>query len=662
MVFVTSKNIPPMKLEYPIPKAVSDAFRFKVVMLPSEWAVKKFSLGKGYGESGAISFEGRKWQIGIVDAYAKYKNVMVCGPVQVGKSIAGADIPWAWWNDNVGGHSLIVYADKDTVKDVFEERIKPSVKENLRHLWSGNEDDLRQEKMILNNGITRCASANVENDIATFSSDFIILDEYAKYRGSFDAAGAARGRQKSYKGMPGYHAIMGIVSSPKRKGDPFYNEIYKGGVLILRFKMPCPRCHYYHELIDANIKEIPSFDGSFDHDPVRIRLDKAAIYECPRCHQPILNDERYGMIDRGVWATDEEEIAQDGHIKNPIALRNRTDSVCYWFNRLVSTPDKYLWSDCLSAFFSSRNNPKAWAIYQNEDAARFLDPSTLQLSQSVLMNKCRDYYQYGDRARIPDAVIILLVGVDSQDDGFYYVIRGFGCNMSSYLIRHGFIECSMNASRFKNPNEVLGALKVGLLKPAYMRNDNTEMGIVFGFMDEGGHRRGDVHYICKHFPALRPYKGASSSTSDPIRRSKTDIHFMGNTRHWSDLVQNYMESDEWFLPKDIGKDYLEQVVGQYNEKKIDIKGNETYEWISGGSDHYRDCENMILAAAHVMNLPEKLNDKDKADAVKVAAEERSRKIQTVQIEESTGIPEKNERVTPFSKRYHQNNPFANRRR
>jgi len=652
------------ELKYQFPKELKNSFRFKDVMIPSEWAVKKFSLGRGYGESGPISFIGREWQVDIVDAYVRYKCIMVCGPVQVGKSISGADIPWAWWNDNVGGHSLIVYADKDTVKDVFEERISPSVKENLKHLWSGNEDDLRQEKIMLANGITRCASANVENDIATFSSDFIILDEYAKYKGSFDAANAARGRQKSYKGIPGYHAIMGIVSSPKKKNDPFYNEIHKGGVLVLKYRMPCPRCLHYHELVDSNIIEKVNAEGVADHDPVRIRLDKAARYECPRCHQDILDTERYDMISKGVWAADGEDVAQDGHIKNPIPLRGKTDSVCFWFNRLLSTPDKYLWSDCLSAFFSARQNPKAWAIYQNEDMARFLDPQTLQLSQSVLMEKCRGYNQYGDTAKIPDSVLLLLAGVDTQDDGFYYVIRGFGHNMSSWMIRHGFIECSMNSSRFKDPNEVLNVLRVGLLKPNYYRKDGTEMGIIFGLIDEGGHRRADVHYVCKHFPVLRPYKGASSTVSDPIRRSPKDIHYMGNTRHWSELVQNYMESDEWFLPGDIGKEYLEQVVNQYTDKKINNMGKAEYVWVSGGADHYRDCENMILAAAHLMNLPEKLNDNEKSDAIKGAAEKRALQMQTIQRDD-VGVNTKEntaQTLSPFARRNNNNNPFANRRR
>jgi hypothetical protein len=202
-----------------------------------------------------------------------------------------------------------------------------------------------------------------------------------------------------------------------------------------------------------------------------------------------------------------------------------------------------------------------------------------------------------------------------------------------------------------------------LLSPRYYRRDRTEMVFIFGLMDEGGHRRADVHYICRHFPVIRPYKGASSKSADPIRRSTNDIHFMGDTQYWSEIVQSYMESDEWFLPKDIGKDYLEQVVAQYNEKKINNRGTAEYVWVKGGDDHYRDCENLIMASAHIMNLPEKLNDPTRSLSIREAAEERAKRLQIVQEEAS--VTENNnsvvQKINPFKNRI-KNNPFANRRR
>jgi len=177
---------------------------------------------------------------------------------------------------------------------------------------------------------------------------------------------------------------------------------------------------------------------------------------------------------------------------------------------------------------------------------------------------------------------------------------------------------------------VLAVIRTGLSKPNYYRSDNTEMGVIFGFIDEGGHRMNEVHYVCKHLPALKPYKGSSNHNADPLKRGQSGIHFMGNTRHWSDLVGNHMESDAWHLPKDVGQDYLAQVVNQWVDEQVDPRGNKKYVWMSGSNDHFRSCENYVLAAAYALGLPEKLNDPTTTDKIKQAAQTYANRLKTVQ--------------------------------
>lgn len=600
-------------------------YPFKRIEKPSVWAVNKMRFGFGYGETGSFSFDGREWQREILDAYAEYKTVIICGPVQVGKSVCGNDIPWLWWNENVGGRSLIAYADKETAEDTFQEKLKDNIKNVIPHLWSGNDDDLKQGKISLLNGIARCASANVENDFATFPADFVVLDEVAKYDTNFDVIGASKGRQKSYKGMPGLHGILSIVSSPKKHGDPLYNAIHEGGVLILRPRMPCPHCGKFHELTDENIKEIGTVKGvdehgqqivELDHNPTRIRLmqEAAAKYECPNCHLEIPNSSRWVMLKKVVWLAEGEDI-EEGRITNPHPLRGKTDSVCFWFNRLVSMPDRWSWADCLSAFFAARQaaNPKAWDIYLNEDMARFTNPNTERISHSYLYSKRDEYLQYTEEARVPDGVIIMTAGIDTQDDGFYFVIRGWGKNMESWLVRQDFIHCDIKDSKFHDPVEVFLRLKQGIFNPVYVRNGGEQCTFSLGLIDEGGHRQRDVHFISRQLPIFRPYKGSSQPNAEPIKRSKNNIHYLGNTRHWSELVQRFMESDTWHLPKDISREYLEQVVKQYWLEEKDRHGNTKFKWISGGNDHYRDCENLAIAAAYIIGLPETLNDEARVE-------------------------------------------------
>ncbi len=114
--------------EFPLTDEERMLYPFKTMMRPSEWAVKKMKFGHGYGETGDFSFEGREWQREILDAPLTYSTIIICGPVQIGKCVVGNDVPWLWWNENVGGRSLVAYTDKEKVEAVFTEKMKDNIK------------------------------------------------------------------------------------------------------------------------------------------------------------------------------------------------------------------------------------------------------------------------------------------------------------------------------------------------------------------------------------------------------------------------------------------------------------------------------------------------------------------------------------------------------
>jgi phage terminase large subunit GpA-like protein len=549
-----------------------------------------------------------------MDAFLHYHTVIVVGPVQVGKSICGVDVPWAWFEDQIGGRALLVYADKDTVNDIFEEKLKPIIENNLKHLWSGRENDIRQEKIILRSGISRCASCNVKNDLATFPAKFVLLDEVAKWktgtRASFDAVGQAIGRTRDYHGAPGIDYRVSIVSSPVEVGDALYAQVYQPGTLILKRKVPCLGCGFFHELCVENIHEIPNSEGKKDHDPHRIRSENAADYVCPACGKIIEDSERYEMDRLGVWAAD-DEIVVDGEIQNNNLLRDKTDRVCYWIpGRLVSRPEKYSFADCLSGYFQNKFSPdaNAWQNYLNEDMARFFKPQVNRLTEGYFRGKiAKDGGEYTTTGEIPDGVLVALGGVDTQDTGFYYSIVGYGRYMECWILRFGWIPCDMNMSDFKDPQKVLLRFEQEYFKTPLKYKDGRTLPVIMTMIDEGGHREKQIRYICQRHRDIAPYKGVGRDM--PLfKKSETKKLYLCNAESLSKLVEKDMASDTWHLPVDVTQDYLDQIQKQYTTEVRDKNGNPKYEWVHGGEDHYRDTLNMALGAAHVMNLPGRLNN------------------------------------------------------
>jgi phage terminase large subunit GpA-like protein len=588
------------------------AAQCKTIQPPDVWAESNFYLPEeGYGEYGPMTFVGRNWQREILRAFLKYHVVITVGAVQVGKSVAGVDIPWAWFNDQVGGRSLLVYADKDTVKDVFEEKLKPIIKTNLKHLWSGRDDDIRQDKIILRSGISRCASCNVKNDLATFPAKFVLCDEVAKWktgtRNAFDAIGQAIGRTRDYHGSPGIDYRVAIVSSPVEVNDALYNQIYVPGTLVLKYKMPCLGCGYYHELCVENIHERPNDKEVKDHDPNRIRIEKAADYICPQCGRVIADNERYEMDARGVWATEDEQVI-GGFIIDKSKLRDTADRICFWTpGRLVSRPEKYPFYECLAGYFQAKYSPdhKAWQNYWNEDLARFYRPDTKRVSEGFIRGKIES--SYTSTGPIPDGVLVAVGGIDTQDTEFYFSIVGYGRYMETWILRYGRIPCDMNMSEFKDPQKVLDRFRELYFANQLTYTDGRVLPVLFTMIDEGGHRERDVQFICKNHRDIAPYKGAGSS-ADLIRKSQSKNLWLGNTESFSKLVEKDMNSSTWHLPSDVSQEFIDQIQRQYTKEETDKNGNVKYVWVSGGEDHYRDCLDYALAAAHILELPGRLNN------------------------------------------------------
>jgi len=644
------------------------SFAIRTVERPSVWAETRFILpAEGYGEYGQMTFAGREWQREIMDAFLYYHVVITVGAVQVGKSVAGIDVPWAWFQDQIGGRALLVYADKDTVNDVFEEKLKPIIENNLKHLWSGRDTDIRQDKIILRSGISRCASCNVKNDLATFPAKFVLCDEVAKWKKgtkqSFDAVGQAIGRTRDYHGSSGIDYRISIVSSPIEYGDALYQQIYMPGTLVLKRKVPCLGCGFYHELCVENIHELPNEKGEKDHDPLRIRTEKAAVYICPSCGKVIEDNERYEMDRRGLWATDEEKITPEGTILNKDPLREQADRVCFWMpGRLISKPEKYPFYECLASYFQAKfsPDPKVWQNYWNEDLARFFKPQANRLTEGYLRAKIADNYSM--TGTVPEGVLVALGGIDTQDTGFFYTIVGYGRYMESWVLRYGWIPCDMNMSEFKDLQKVVERFEQYFYAAPLKYADGRTLPVLMALMDEGGHREPHVRAICRAHREIVPYKG-SGRDSDLFRRSQSKNLYLCNTESLSKLVEKDMGSDTWHLPCDVTQDFLDQIQRQYTKEDKDKSGNTIYVWVHGGEDHYRDCLNYALACAYILELPGRLNNEQGIRQIQNTVQARVNKHMVGQNNETqSGEAQEIKQNQVMHSQTRSYNPFTNRPR
>jgi phage terminase large subunit GpA-like protein len=430
-----------------------------------------------------------------------------------------------------------------------------------------------------------------------------------------------------------------LESSPFEIGDYLYSESHKSGCLVVRPHYKCPHCGHWQEWADSQIK-LRKIDGKEpDHTPERIRdLGESAVYyECVECTQEITETQRASVDADMVWAApkiddedfkqDAEKINDDGTIPGRLAggKRKGFDSIVYQASRLVDV--SYPFYKCLALFFESKNDPEAKRTYETETMARWPKRQSRKIEVSYLeAKKVKGFYQYGDKHRIPEDVVALTFGGDTQKDGFYYTIFGWGYMMSCWLIRHDFIKCPVDPN--ENHQLVYGKFRESLYIEPLLWADGTEADFKFGLLDRGGHRPDDVDEICKRMPNIKPYIGATriDDKKPAIYKSETGSWFMGQPQMLSDFTGTLLGSEYLYFPWDTGAEFFDQVWRQFFEKRINAKGEKEEVWVHGyagpdksegsGADHYRDCFNYSYAAAKLAGLDKKLFNENYCNTMK----------------------------------------------
>jgi len=610
---------PKLKYDYDIPDAAREIVRIREKPRPSTWAEDNWSLTKVYARPGR--FIPHAWQRPIIDLIADYLKIYIVAPVRMGKTMI-SEIMRGYCIDIYHMGGMVIYPTHDLGKSNFKIRTLPSFSDipaMAKHL-TGRADDLTIEQIILKYSIWNIASAQNRNEIAQYPAQFVQGDEVAKWRIThFDPVALINGRQMDYVGTRDYRQVLS--SSPWEVGDLFYKTIYKSGTRIITPHAKCPHCSQWFEWSDHDIIENLSGDSKLRKDPTRLKSakEKSVSYICPCCGREILEESRYEMVENTVWAASKVALREfeqsadtinfDGSV---VEANKKCEAIAVNWNRLLDINWKFY--ECLAAFFTGLRDPKLKRAYESEDMGRFPRNDISRKSVDFIFSKRFGYLQYGTEVFVPDGVYVITCHMDTQDNGFYCVKRGWGRGMETWLLWHDFIETPMNYDA-KNKEEVLNVIRPQLEKILRKKNGMT-IPIIFGLIDRGGHRPEYVDYLCDHIPWLHSYVGLTQiDYKKPIIRKSDskDAHpklYVGQTRLLSDRVEGRIGSSNWHLPDDVTEEYQRQLIAQYYSEEVDEHGQIKREFIRLPQDHYRDCENYGEGCAIVLGLDELLTKDD----------------------------------------------------
>lgn len=259
------------------------------------------------------------------------------------------------------------------------------------------------------------AGAGSENNVKSAPVAYLVLDEIDEIDPDIRLAALER-----IKGRREYKIIQ--TSTPKDEVGGIWEEYLYGDQR--KYFMPCPHCGDYIEFSwrqkdkDGNLRYSIAFDedakledGSYDFH----KIYASARYRCPNCDGDILDAHKPSMVKSGEWRSTNPN-APIGH--RSYHLNSLYAPAMTFASLMVSWLQVSNSTHGLRKFVQG-NLAEPWREdWANQDQA---ESNELELD-----------YERGDlRGEFR------VMGVDTQTDSFWYIVRGFDRDGKSYLVDFG---------------------------------------------------------------------------------------------------------------------------------------------------------------------------------------------------------------------------------
>ena len=455
----------------------------------SQWADKHRRLSpEASAEPGPWRTSRTPYLKEPMDAFSdpKVRHIVMVSASQVGKSELENNII-GYIIDQDPGSILFIQPTNTDSKDYSKLRIAPMFRDTpvLRKRVSSPKSRDSGNTILQKSypgGILTMTGSTEAHALASKPIRYVIGDERDRWATNAGKAGdpwlLAMARQITF-----YNAKAVEVSTPTIKGaSPIEDAFYEG--TQERWCVACPACGEYHNIVFADIR--------YEYDTITVNNKKTfrvkeVYYICPNCGA--ISHEKEIKRQPAKW------IAE-----NPAAYENGTRS--FWLNTFVSP--WLSWEKIILKYLAALGKPtQLQVIYNTLFGELWEDRGDLQ-DEDAFMSRREEY-----AAELPDDVLVLTCGVDTQDDRLEYEVVGYGLHNETWGIKRGQL--------MGRPDDPATWEKLDdIIDHVYRFSSGKGLRISMTLVDEGGHFTQDVRYQCqrrtskkvydcKGFPGERPY-------------------------------------------------------------------------------------------------------------------------------------------------------------
>lgn len=585
----------------------------------SQWAEQRRRLSsESSAEPGPWRNSRTPYLREVMDSFndPKVRRIVMVAASQVGKSEAINNII-GYIIDQDPGSILFIQPTTIDAKEYSKLRIAPMIRDcpvlkaKVADSKSRDSNNTILQKAYPGGILTMCGSTEA-HALASKPIRYILGDERDRWAASAgnegDPWGLAMARQTTF-----YNAKAVEVSTPTVKGASAIETSYAEGTME-RWCTKCPHCGKYHEIKFSDIR--------YESEEKIVAKKKtykvlSVLYRCPSCGES--STEREIKKAPAKWIAD-----------NPSAYENGVRS--FWLNAFVS--QWATWTSIILKYLNAIGNTKRLqVVYNTSFGELWEDRGDLQDEDSLLAR--REIYP----AELPEGVLCLTCGLDTQDDRMEYEVIGHGHFGETWGIEKGVV-----LGRPDDP-AVWRTLDEKVFDRVFKFEDELGLRVSISFCDEGGHFTQTIREQCqkrlrKKVFAIKGRGGPDIPYTSPPKKQKIVVGGRQVGTCWQyqlgvdagkqiimdNLAVQTVGSKYCHFPKrdDYGTAYFAGLLSEHLVYKAERKQPWVWEKIPGHErNEALDCRNYALAAFKALapnldNLENRLKDCRKSGPIKPA--------------------------------------------
>lgn len=374
----------------------------------------------------------------------------------------------------------------DNAQDFSKRRLDPFIRdtEPVRRKVAGSKSRSSDNTILKKRfpgGMLTLTGSNSPASLASVPARYVFGDEIDRWArdagGEGDPAGLLEARTATF-----WNKKIVMVSTPTVMGSSAIEAEFSLGTQE-RWCARCPHCGVYRFVEFDNVR--------FDHErevvgeKVQYRVSNVA-YACPECG--CLSSEADMRAAEHRWVADRPDAAAHG-------------TRSFWINAFSSpwTP----WELITRRFLEAKEDPAKLKVVFNTLLGQLWEERGEVQDAEALGDSREDY-----GCELPDGVLCLTCGIDTQDNRLEYEVVGHGMFQETWGIERGVLWGRPDAPSRKGQPNVWEQLD-GVLDRRWTYADGRTLKISLSFVDSGGHCTQEVYRECAERMGKRlfPIKG-----------------------------------------------------------------------------------------------------------------------------------------------------------